>query len=68
MARITGLGGIFYKVADPKATQAWYQDNLGIGGDWGATFRYSDEGTDDPFSLLDELFVVNLQLSLFQAR
>ena len=52
MARVTGLGGIFYKVADPKATQAWYKEHLGIGGDWGATFRYADEGTDDPFSLL----------------
>ena len=52
MARVTGLGGVFYKVADPKATQAWYMETLGIGGDWGATFRYADEGTDDPFSLL----------------
>ena len=31
MARVTGLGGVFYKVADPAATQAWYQENLGIG-------------------------------------
>jgi catechol 2,3-dioxygenase-like lactoylglutathione lyase family enzyme len=52
MARVTGLGGLFYKVADPAATQAWYKDNLGVGGEWGATFRYSDEGTEDPFSLL----------------
>ena len=52
MARVTGLGGIFYKVADPAATQAWYKEHLGVGGDWGATFRYADEGTDDPFSLL----------------
>ena len=52
MARVTGLGGVFYKVADPAATQAWYKEHLGIGGDWGATFRYADEGTDDPFSLL----------------
>jgi catechol 2,3-dioxygenase-like lactoylglutathione lyase family enzyme len=52
MARVTGLGGVFYKVADPAATQAWYQENLGIGGEWGVTFRYADEGTDDPFSLL----------------
>ena len=52
MARVTGLGGVFYKVADPGATQAWYQEHLGIGGDWGATFRYADEGTEDPYSLL----------------
>ena len=26
MAKVTGLGGVFYKVADPAATQAWYQE------------------------------------------
>ncbi|MGI8705292.1 MAG: VOC family protein [Sphingomicrobium sp.] len=45
MARITGLGGIFYKVADPDRTRAWYQEMLGIGGEWGAMFPFKD---DDP--------------------
>jgi catechol 2,3-dioxygenase-like lactoylglutathione lyase family enzyme len=45
MARITGLGGIFYRVADPDATRAWYQDNLGIGGEWGTMFPFKK---DDP--------------------
>lgn len=51
MAKVTGLGGIFYKVADPAATRAWYKEMLGIGGEWGATFPFS---ADDPegFSLL----------------
>jgi catechol 2,3-dioxygenase-like lactoylglutathione lyase family enzyme len=52
MARVTGLGGIFYKVADPDRTRAWYQETLGIGGEWGAAFRWRDEPQDDPFSLL----------------
>jgi len=52
MAKVTGLGGIFYKVADPAATQAWYKEMLGIGGDWGANFRWADETGEDPFSLL----------------
>jgi catechol 2,3-dioxygenase-like lactoylglutathione lyase family enzyme len=52
MAKVTGLGGIFYKVPDPKKSQAWYQENLGIGGDWGATFRWADESGEDPYSLL----------------
>ena len=51
MARITGLGGIFYKVADPEATRAWYQDNLGIGGDWGAMFPFTKDSPDG-YSLL----------------
>ncbi|HYI48933.1 MAG TPA: VOC family protein [Allosphingosinicella sp.] len=52
MARVTGLGGIFYKVADTARTKAWYQDNLGLGGEWGIAFRWSDDGGEDPFSLL----------------
>ena len=51
MAKITGLGGVFFKVADQEATSAWYQQNLGIGGEWGAMFPFKN---DDPegFSLL----------------
>ena len=51
MAKVTGLGGIFYKVADTAATQAWYQENLGVGGEWGAVFPFKQ---DDPegFALL----------------
>ncbi|HET7708292.1 MAG TPA: VOC family protein [Sphingomicrobium sp.] len=51
MARITGLGGVFYKVADPDKTRAWYRDNLGIGGEWGVMFPFK---ADDPegFALL----------------
>lgn len=52
MARVTGLGGVFYKVADPAATKAWYLEMLGIGGEWGATFRWADDGGADPCSVL----------------
>ena len=45
MARVTGLGGVFYKVADPEKTRAWYQEKLGIGGEWGAMFPF---GKDEP--------------------
>ncbi len=44
MAKVTGLGGIFYKVPDPARTQAWYQETLGIGGDWGAMFPLERRG------------------------
>jgi catechol 2,3-dioxygenase-like lactoylglutathione lyase family enzyme len=74
MARVTGLGGIFYKVADTEATKAWYQDNLGVGGEWGAIFPFKN---DDPegFTLLSpfkaesdyfapsgERFMINLRV------
>jgi catechol 2,3-dioxygenase-like lactoylglutathione lyase family enzyme len=53
MARVTGLGGIFYKVADTAATQAWYQENLGVGGEWGAMFPFKqDDG--EGFSLFSQ--------------
>lgn len=52
MARVTGLGGIFYKAPDPARTQAWYQETLGIGGEWGAMFPWSAEAGGDAYSLL----------------
>jgi catechol 2,3-dioxygenase-like lactoylglutathione lyase family enzyme len=42
MAKVTGLGGLFYKVADKERTTRWYQETLGVGGEWGATFPFAD--------------------------
>ena len=52
MARITGLGGVFYKVEDVERTKAWYAETLGVSGDYGVAFRWADESDEDPFSLL----------------
>jgi predicted enzyme related to lactoylglutathione lyase len=45
MARVTGIGGVFFKAQDPKALSAWYAEHLGIKlNDWGgASFDWSDE-------------------------
>ena len=51
MAKVTGLGGIFYKVEDPERTKLWYQETLGVGGEWGAMFPWKAEGAD-AYSLL----------------
>ncbi|MCA1654100.1 MAG: VOC family protein [Sphingomicrobium sp.] len=51
MAKVTGLGGIFTKVADPAATKKWYFEMLGVGGEWGAMFAFKDDAPDG-FSLL----------------
>ena len=42
MERVTGIGGIFFKSADPKMLGAWYRDHLGLDvTDWGgAVFRW----------------------------
>jgi catechol 2,3-dioxygenase-like lactoylglutathione lyase family enzyme len=52
MAKVTGLGGIFYKTPDTARTQAWYQETLGVGGEWGAIFPWSAEAGNDAYSLL----------------
>lgn len=74
MAKVTGLGGIFYKVADPAATQAWYRDILGVGGEWGAVFPFKADNAEgfallspfkaatDYFAPSEALFMINLRV------
>lgn len=36
MKRVTGIGGIFFKSADPRRLCAWYREHLGLDvTDWG---------------------------------
>jgi predicted enzyme related to lactoylglutathione lyase len=43
MARITGLGGVFFHSADPKALANWYRDTLGLKvEDWGGAILHRD--------------------------
>ena len=74
MARVTGLGGVFYKVADPERTRAWYRETLGVGGEWGAMFPFkADDGegfsllspfkaASDYFSPSEQPFMINLRV------
>jgi catechol 2,3-dioxygenase-like lactoylglutathione lyase family enzyme len=50
--RVTGLGGVFYVVANPDATRAWYRDVLGIDGDYGPQLAWADEPRQHPYSLI----------------
>ena len=52
MAKVTGLGGVFYVVADPAATRAWYRDTLGLEGEYGPQMSWSEETGDRPYSLI----------------
>lgn len=52
MAKITGLGGVFYVVKDPKATRAWYRENLGLDGEYGPQLAWSEETKPNPYSLI----------------
>ncbi|HEY9112507.1 MAG TPA: VOC family protein [Rhodanobacteraceae bacterium] len=48
MKRVTGIGGIFFKSADPVALGAWYRDHLGLDvADWGgAIFNWGGPGSE----------------------
>jgi len=41
MKRVIGIGGVFFKSKDPKATTEWYQKHLGLDTNpYGATFEW----------------------------
>lgn len=48
MKRVTGIGGIFFKCEDPKATGEWYRRHLGVPvEEWGGwSFQWQDR--DEP--------------------
>ena len=45
MARVTGIGGVFLRSADPKRLAQWYAEHLGIQLAFGngTSFEWSDE-------------------------
>ena len=51
MAKVTGLGGVFYVVKTPPP-RAWYRDVLGIDGEYGPQLDWSEETGDKPYSLI----------------
>ena len=54
MKKVTGLGGIFFKVADPAKTRDCYKNHLGIESEsWGAQFnwRLMDEPQKTAYSV-----------------
>lgn len=41
MKKVTGIGGVFFKVKDPDATKAWYAKHLGLQADrYGTAFEW----------------------------
>jgi len=45
MKRVTGIGGVFFKSRDPKATLDWYREHLGIdSAEWGGfAFQWNEK-------------------------
>ncbi|KRE88639.1 glyoxalase [Frateuria sp. Soil773] len=51
MARVTGLGGIFFKARDPAALGAWYAKHLGLDvDDWGGA-RFAEDASRAGYTL-----------------
>lgn len=47
MTKVTGLGGVFFRCADPEAMKTWYREHLGIESEaWGFAFVWRER--DDP--------------------
>ena len=46
--RVTGIGGLFFKTTNPKATKEWYKKHLGFNtDDYGCTFWWKDKDGKD---------------------
>ena len=46
MAKVLGIGGVFFKAEDPKAVRDWYARVLGFDvNDWGSTFAVTGGGS-----------------------
>lgn len=46
--RVTGIGGVFFKTKDPKASKEWYNKHLGLNtDDYGCTFWWKDKDGKD---------------------
>lgn len=46
--RVTGIGGLFFKTKDPKASKDWYKKHLGFNtDDYGSTFWWKDKKGND---------------------
>lgn len=43
MAKITGIGGVFFKCQDPRVVNEWYKEHLGMDiGAYGANFEWQE--------------------------
>lgn len=51
--RVTGIGGIFFRSPDPKASMNWYEQNLGLKTDpYGAVFESRNSLNSDELNYL----------------
>jgi predicted enzyme related to lactoylglutathione lyase len=69
MAKVTGVGGVFLRSADPKALGAWYAKHLGIAvGEYGATFEGAGITAWNPFPMDTSYFGEGKQAVMINYR
>ena len=65
MAKVTGIGGVFFRASDPAALSAWYETHLGVAGFWqqdaGLTVFAPFKADTDYFST-DKQWMINLRV------
>lgn len=73
--RVTGIGGLFFKSKDPKASKDWYKKHLGFNtDDYGCTFWWKNKDGDDcstqwsPFKSDTEYFNPSQTAFMFNYR
>lgn len=73
--RVTGIGGVFFKTEDAKATKNWYKKHLGFNtDDYGCTFWWKDKDGNDcstqwsPFTKDTDYFLPSKKDFMFNYR
>ena len=65
MAKVTGIGGVFFRASDPAALSAWYETHLGIAGFWqqdaGLTV-FAPFKADTDYFATDKQWMINLRV------
>lgn len=62
---VTGIGGFFFRAADPKALSAWYAEHLGVGdGQWGLWNQQAGQTVFSPFDAVTDYFPTEKQWML----
>ncbi len=67
---VTGLGGIFFRSADPQARAAWYREHLGIDAGADAVWQqqagmtvFAPFAADTDYFPSDQVFMLNLRVT-----
>ena len=51
--KVTGIGGIFFRSADPEKTSKWYRDHLGLATDeYGSVFEFRNANRPEEINYL----------------